>query len=152
MSAAGKSASIHPLGWLLPTCAFLFIAEAMAFAVLSVVLGYLVAQAAAKLFAGTALWSGDHRQLLLAGLGVAAMVAGYSGGVDLCHLPFLAWLPILPFRMSIVPGACPTAKQSQLDITLPFSGQTGRTEKSGGIPAEPFHQPPGRFPWTFLDR
>jgi hypothetical protein len=38
--------------------AFLFIAEAMAFAVLSVVLGYLLAQGAAAVFAGTSLWSG----------------------------------------------------------------------------------------------
>jgi len=37
---------------------FLFIAEAMAFAVLSVVLGYLLAQVSAGLFAGTTLWSG----------------------------------------------------------------------------------------------
>ncbi len=38
--------------------AFLFIAEAMAFAVISVVLGYLVAQTSAGLLSGTALWSG----------------------------------------------------------------------------------------------
>ncbi len=37
---------------------FLFIAEAMAFAVLSVVFGYLLAQTTAKLFAETTLWSG----------------------------------------------------------------------------------------------
>lgn len=37
---------------------FLFIAEAMAFAVLSVVFGYLLAQTSAKFFAETALWSG----------------------------------------------------------------------------------------------
>lgn len=37
---------------------FLFVAEALAFAVLSVVLGYLFAQVSAGLFAGTALWSG----------------------------------------------------------------------------------------------
>ena len=37
---------------------FLFIAEAMAFAVLSVVFGYLLAQISAKLFAETSLWSG----------------------------------------------------------------------------------------------
>ena len=37
---------------------FLFIAEAMAFAVLSVVFGYLLAQISAKLFAETTLWSG----------------------------------------------------------------------------------------------
>ena len=37
---------------------FLFIAEAMAFAVLSVVFGYLLAQTSAKFFAETDLWSG----------------------------------------------------------------------------------------------
>ena len=37
---------------------FLFIAEAMALAVISVVLGYLLAQTSAKLFAETSLWSG----------------------------------------------------------------------------------------------
>jgi hypothetical protein len=37
---------------------FLFIAEALAFAVLSVVFGYLVAQISAKFLAETALWSG----------------------------------------------------------------------------------------------
>jgi hypothetical protein len=37
---------------------FLFIAEALAFAVLSVVFGYLLAQTTAWLFAGTALWAG----------------------------------------------------------------------------------------------
>jgi hypothetical protein len=37
---------------------FLFIAEALAFAVLSVVFGYLLAQTSAKLFSETALWAG----------------------------------------------------------------------------------------------
>ncbi|UZP66637.1 M28 family peptidase [Desulfovibrio mangrovi] len=37
---------------------FLFVAEALAFAVISVVFGYLVAQGAAALFAGTPLWEG----------------------------------------------------------------------------------------------
>jgi hypothetical protein len=52
---------------------FLFIAEAMAFAVLSVVFGYLMAQTTAKLFAETALWSGitvNYSSMS----GVAAMV------------------------------------------------------------------------------
>jgi len=52
---------------------FLFIAEALAFAVLSVVFGYLLAQTTAKLFAETALWSGitvNYSSLA----GVAAMV------------------------------------------------------------------------------
>jgi hypothetical protein len=52
---------------------FLFIAEALAFAVLSVVLGYLLAQISAKFFAGSALWSGitvNYSSMA----GVAAMV------------------------------------------------------------------------------
>jgi hypothetical protein len=52
---------------------FLFIAEALAFAVLSVVFGYLLAQTTAKLFAETALWSGitvNYSSLA----GVAAML------------------------------------------------------------------------------
>jgi hypothetical protein len=52
---------------------FLFIAEALAFAVLSVVFGYLMAQTTAKLFAETSLWSGitvNYSSLS----GIAAMV------------------------------------------------------------------------------
>jgi hypothetical protein len=52
---------------------FLFIAEALAFAVLSVVFGYLLAQTTAKLFAETGLWAGitvNYSSLA----GVAAMV------------------------------------------------------------------------------
>jgi hypothetical protein len=52
---------------------FLFVAESLAFAVLSVVLGYLMAQTLAGIFAGTWLWSGitvNYSSLS----GVAAMV------------------------------------------------------------------------------
>ncbi len=52
---------------------FLFIAEALAFAVLSVVMGYLLAQSAAGLLSGTVLWKGmtaNYSSLS----GVAAMV------------------------------------------------------------------------------
>jgi len=52
---------------------FLFIAEALAFAVISVVLGYLLAQTAAGLLSGTAIWAGmtaNYSSLA----GVAAML------------------------------------------------------------------------------
>ena len=52
---------------------FLFIAEALAFAVISVVLGYLVAQVSSGFFAGTALWAGitvNYSSLV----GVASMI------------------------------------------------------------------------------
>ncbi len=54
---------------------FLFIAESMAFAVLSVVLGYLVAQVSASLFAGTSLWAGiTVNYSSLAGVGAMILV------------------------------------------------------------------------------
>ena len=54
---------------------FLFIAESMAFAVLSVVLGYLAAQVSASLFAGTSLWAGiTVNYSSLAGVGAMILV------------------------------------------------------------------------------
>jgi hypothetical protein len=98
--------------------AFLFIAEAMAFAVLSVVLGYLVAQTSAKLFANTAIWTGitvNYSSLA----GVAAMV--------LVILVVLISV-IYPARVAAniaIPDVnrswrMPDAKQSHLEIVLPF--------------------------------
>lgn len=52
---------------------FLFVAEAVAFAVISVVLGYLLAQTAAGLFSGTRLWAGMTANYSSMA-GVAAMV------------------------------------------------------------------------------
>ncbi|WP_291327745.1 FtsX-like permease family protein [Desulfovibrio sp. UCD-KL4C] len=52
---------------------FLFIAEAIAFAVISVVAGYLIAQTASGLFAGTPLWAGMTANYSSMA-GVAAMV------------------------------------------------------------------------------
>jgi hypothetical protein len=52
---------------------FLFIAEALAFAVLSVVFGYLLAQTTAWLFAGTSVWAGITVNYSSMG-GVAAML------------------------------------------------------------------------------
>ena len=98
--------------------AFLFIAEAMAFAVLSVVLGYLVAQSTAKLFADTAIWSGitvNYSSLA----GVAAMV--------LVILVVLISV-LYPSRVAAniaIPDVnrswrMPDPQQSLLEITLPF--------------------------------
>ena len=111
--------------------AFLFIAEAMAFAVLSVVLGYLVAQAAAKGFAGTALWAGitvNYSSLA----GVAAMV--------LVILVVLISV-IYPSRVAAsiaIPDVnrswrMPDPKQSQLEITLPFLVKRDEQKSLGGF-------------------
>ncbi|MFO7595830.1 MAG: ABC transporter permease, partial [Desulfocurvibacter africanus] len=52
---------------------FLFVAEALAYAVISVVLGYLLAQIAAQVLAGTPLWAGMTANYSSLG-GVAAMI------------------------------------------------------------------------------
>jgi hypothetical protein len=97
---------------------FLFIAEAMAFAVLSVVFGYLLAQTSAKLFAETALWSGitvNYSSMA----GVAAMVL------------VIAVVLISVIYPSKVAGeiampdinrswTLPEARDNRLELTLPF--------------------------------
>jgi len=97
---------------------FLFIAEALAFAVLSVVMGYLLAQTSASLFSGTSLWSGitvNYSSLS----GVAAMI-----------LVILVVLisAIYPSRVAAqiaIPDVnrswtLPASKGNLLEITLPF--------------------------------
>jgi len=97
---------------------FLFIAEAMAFAVLSVVFGYLLAQVTAKLFAETTLWSGitvNYSSMS----GVAAMIL------------VIAVVLISVIYPSKVAGeiampdvnrswTLPPARGNELELTLPF--------------------------------
>jgi hypothetical protein len=96
----------------------LFIAEALAFAVISVVLGYLLAQTTARLFAGTSLWTGitvNYSSIA----GVAAMV--------LVILVVLASV-IYPSRVAAniaIPDVnrswkLPPAVGNRLQVTLPF--------------------------------
>jgi len=97
---------------------FLFIAEAMAFAVLSVVFGYLLAQITAKLFAETSLWAGitvNYSSMS----GVAAMILVI--GVVLISV-------IYPSKVAgeiAMPDvnrswALPPARGNELNMTLPF--------------------------------
>jgi hypothetical protein len=97
---------------------FLFIAEALAFAVLSVVFGYLLAQTSAKLFAETSLWSGitvNYSSLS----GVAAMI--------LVIVVVLVSV-IYPSKVAgeiAMPDVnrswtLPAASGSELELTLPF--------------------------------
>jgi hypothetical protein len=97
---------------------FLFIAEALAFAVLSVVFGYLLAQTTAKLFSETALWSGitvNYSSLA----GVAAMVLVIA--VVLLSV-------IYPSKVAgqiAIPDVnrswtLPPARGNTLDMTFPF--------------------------------
>lgn len=110
---------------------FLFIAEALAFAVLSVVLGYLMAQVSAKFFAGTALWSGitvNYSSLA----GVASMI--------LVILVVLVSV-IYPSRVAAdiaIPDVnrawtFPDVRENSLELTLPFLVKFHEHDSIGGF-------------------
>lgn len=68
-----REISVYTSVGMAPThVSFLFVAEALAYAVISVVLGYLLAQTAAQVLAGTPLWAGMTANYSSLG-GVAAM-------------------------------------------------------------------------------
>lgn len=97
---------------------FLFIAEAMAFAVLSVVFGYLLAQVTAKLFAETALWSGitvNYSSMS----GVAAMILVIAVVlISVIYPSKVAGEIAMPdVNRSWV---LPPARGNQIELTLPF--------------------------------
>ncbi len=110
---------------------FLFIAEALALAVISVVLGYLLAQVSAALFAGTSLWAGltvNYSSLA----GVAAMVLVMA----------VVLLSVLyPSRMAAriaIPDVnanfrLPRAVNNQITITLPFFIKYEEHDSVGGF-------------------
>ena len=97
---------------------FLFIAEALAFAVLSVVLGYLLAQTTAKLFAETSLWAGitvNYSSMS----GVAAMVLVIVVVLVSVIYPskVAAEIAMPDVNRS---WTLPQARGNELDLTLPF--------------------------------
>jgi hypothetical protein len=97
---------------------FLFVAEAMAFAVLSVVFGYLLAQISAKFLAETALWSGitvNYSSMA----GVLAMVL-----VILVVLVSVIYPSKVAAEIAIPDvnrsWTLPAAQGNMLELTLPF--------------------------------
>jgi ABC-type antimicrobial peptide transport system permease subunit len=97
---------------------FLFIAEALAMAVLSVVLGYLLAQTAAKLFAETSLWAGITVNYSSTA-GVAAMIL-----VIIVVLISVIYPSKVAGEIAIPDvnrsWTLPEAKGNVLELTLPF--------------------------------
>ncbi len=98
--------------------AFLFVAEALALAVLSTVIGYLLAQSAAALLGGTALWQGitvNYSSLA----GVAAM-----GLVILVVLASVLYPAQVASRIAIPDvhrtWTLPPAREDRLEVSLPF--------------------------------
>jgi hypothetical protein len=97
---------------------FLFIAESMAFAVLSVVLGYLLAQITAALFVGTGLWAGitvNYSSLA----GVAAMIMIFMVVLISVIYPsrVAAQIAIPDVNRS---WTMPEAKGGLIEVTLPI--------------------------------
>ncbi|MFP4582353.1 MAG: FtsX-like permease family protein [Desulfococcaceae bacterium] len=109
---------------------FLFIAEAMAFGVLSTVLGYLLAQVSAGVFAGTALWEGitvNYSSLA----GVASM---------LLVMAVVLVSAIYPSRVAAeiaIPDvnrswSLPKVDENRIDLTLPFLITRGEHDSVAG--------------------
>jgi hypothetical protein len=97
---------------------FLFIAEALAFAVLSVVFGYLLAQTTAKLFAETSLWSG-----------ITVNYSSMSGVAAMILVIVVVLISVIyPSKVAgeiAMPDvnrswSLPQAQGNELEITLPF--------------------------------
>lgn len=110
---------------------FLFIAEALALAVISVVLGYLLAQVSASLFADTAMWAGltvNYSSMA----GVAAMILVI--GVVLLSV-------IYPSRVAAkiaIPDvntnfSLPKARDNKITVTLPFFVKHDEHDSLGGF-------------------
>jgi ABC-type lipoprotein release transport system permease subunit len=110
---------------------FLFITEALALAVISVVLGYLLAQVSAAFFAGTSLWAGltvNYSSMA----GVAAMILVMA--VVLLSV-------IYPSRVAAkiaIPDVnanfqLPQAVNNQITITLPFFVKYEEHDSVGGF-------------------
>jgi hypothetical protein len=109
---------------------FLFVAEALAFAVLSVVMGYIVAQATAWMFSKTSFWAGiTVNYSSLAGVGAMVLV-----------MMVVLISVIYPSRVAAqiaIPDVnrswkMPDPKESQIEITLPFLIQPGERPSIGG--------------------
>ena len=115
---------------------FLFIAEAMAFAVLSVVLGYLLAQTTAKLFAQTSLWSGiTVNYSSLAGVGAMVLVMMVVLVSVLYPSKVAGEIAIPDVNRS---WTLPPAKGHTLEVTLPFLMKYREHRSVGGFLHEYF--------------
>ena len=117
-----------------PHVSSLFIAEALAFGVISAVTGYLAAQVAAHFLAGTPIWAG--------------MTANYSSlagvGAMITVMAVVLLSVIYPSRVAAhiaIPDVTrtwklPTPEGSTLVVTLPFLIKLNEQECAGGFLAE----------------
>ncbi len=126
-----KEIGIYTSVGLAPThVSFIFIAEAVAFGVISVVLGYLLAQVSAGLFAGTPLWAGitvNYSSMA----GVIAMVL-----VLVVVLVSVIYPSKVAARIAIPDvnrsWTLPDARGGLLTVTLPFLMDRREVKSAGG--------------------
>lgn len=114
-----KEIAVYTSVGLAPThVSFLFIAEALAFAVISVVLGYLLAQTSAGFLAGTSLWEGiTVNYSSTAGVAAMLLVMGVVLLSVIYPSKVAASIAIPDVNKSWV---MPEAEQDALTVTLPF--------------------------------
>jgi len=115
---------------------FLFIAEAMALAVISVVLGYLLAQTTAKLFAETSLWAG-----------ITVNYSSWAGVSAMILVIVVVLVSVLyPSKVAAeiaIPDVnrawtLPKANGNVLEVTLPFYMRYKEHRSIGGFLLEYF--------------
>ena len=110
---------------------FLFIAESMAFAVISVVLGYLLAQTTASLFGGSSLWEGiTVNYSSLAGVGAMLLVIFVVLVSVIYPSKVAAQIAIPDVHRS---WTLPETKENKLELTLPFLMKHKEHQSIGGF-------------------
>lgn len=108
----------------------LFIAEALAFGVISVVLGYLLAQTSAKLFSGTAVWAGiTVNYSSLAGVAAMALVIAVVLVSVIYPSRVAAQIAIPDVKRS---WKLPESQGNLLEIPLPFLLKFGEQQSVAG--------------------
>ncbi|NNG00286.1 MAG: peptide ABC transporter permease [Desulfobacteraceae bacterium] len=110
---------------------FLFVAEALAFAVISVVLGYILAQSAAKLFSDTSMWAGlTVNYSSLAGVGAMVLVILVVLLSVIYPSKVAARIAIPDVKKS---WTLPEAKDNRIEVALPFLMKSGEEKSAGGF-------------------
>lgn len=114
-----------------PHVAFLFIAEALAFAVISVVVGYLLAQTSSSFLAGTPLWAGmTANYSSTAGVAAMLLVIGVVVVSALYPAKVAANIAIPDVNKS---WTMPKAEGDRLVVVLPFLIKLGEMASAGGF-------------------
>lgn len=127
----GEIAVYTSIGLAPPHVAFLFIAESLAFAVISVVFGYLLAQGAAAFLAGTPLWAGmTANYSSTAGVAAMLLVIAVALVSSIYPAKVAARIAIPDVNRS---WSMPEPKGDTLTIVLPFLIKLHEQFSAGGF-------------------